>query len=533
MKRLLLLLLLFALVGTLQAQIAAFNFSLNAQVETGWTNVAGDPSVAVRSATAGGITVSSISRSNWQSDSYGAAVDDVGTAGVYFTPWVMRNDWYQYNGSSLNLALYNALIPQLSLSGLNKDSTYILRMTGSDVYYSPLITQYTVSGKVTYNSQSLNCYYNDSSGVTFMHVAPDSNGTIRIYVNPNNISYYGMISAIQIFYGSANVGAPAVAITAPANGTIVSEGANVTIAATATEAGGTISKVQFYADTTLIGQATTAPYTFTWTNPDPGNYTINVVATDNTGTVNSASTNIAIESLNYFWSTTGNIATGGDTSFVGTVDSNRLAFRTKNIERMSILPTGNIGIGTITPTAQFHTTGSVRLAGLTSDSTKTRVLVSDTSGNLYYRSASSLTGRWQYANGTVYDSADNIAIGTSNPQGYKLAVNGTAIFTKAKVKSAGTWPDYVFAKDYPLPNLKDLEQYLQTHHHLPEIPAQSEVQREGIDLSEHAAALLKKVEELTLYVIQQDKQLSEQNTRLEAQQKEIDELKELIKDKKN
>ena len=82
---------------------------------------------------------------------------------------------------------------------------------------------------------------------------------------------------------------------------------------------------------------------------------------------------------------------------------------------------------------------------------------------------------------------------------------------------------------------------------MPDIPAQAQVQEDGIDLAEHAAALLKKVEELTLYAIQQNKtlteqdrqineqskQLAEQNARLEAQQKELDELKALIKDKKN
>jgi hypothetical protein len=336
-----------------------------------------------------------------------------------------------------------------------------------------------------------------------------------------------------VYSGSSNVGTPVVAMTAPANGTVQSEGGNFTITATATETGSTITKVEFYADTTKIGEADAAPYTMTWADPAPGGYQLTAKATDAVGTIATASVNVGVQSLNYFWSTTGNIATGGDTSFVGTVDSNRLAFRTKNIERLSILPTGNIGVGTKTPTAQLHTTGSVRLAGLTNDSTKTRVLVSDTSGNLYYRNASSLTGRWLYVNGTVYDSVDNVAIGTSNPQGYKLAVNGTAIFTKAKVKTAGTWPDYVFEQGYRLPDLRDLERYVQTHHHLPEMPAQDEVQRDGIDLSEHSAALLKKVEELTLYVIQQDKQLGEQNARLKAQQKEIDELKDLIKDKKN
>jgi len=311
------------------------------------------------------------------------------------------------------------------------------------------------------------------------------------------------------------------------------------VTAAAAETGGTISSVEFYVDTTRIGQSTTAPYTITWTSPEPGSHTILASAIDANGNSNFSSINVNVRSLNYYWSTTGNIGNNGDSNFVGNVDSVRLGFRTKNIERLTIAAAGNIGIGTITPTAQFHTTGSVRLAGLTSDSTKTRVLVSDTSGNLFYRSATSLTGRWQYAGGVVYDSADAIAIGTSNPQGYKLAVNGTAIFTKVKVKTAGTWPDYVFKKGYPLPDLKELEAYLAKYRHLPGIASEADVQKDGIDVGDEQAALLKKVEELTLYLIdenkalkQQNQQLSEQKTRMDKQQQEIDELKQLIREKR-
>ena len=311
--------------------------------------------------------------------------------------------------------------------------------------------------------------------------------------------------------------------------------------------------MEFYADTTKIGEVDTPPYNFTWVGPDPGPYQLTAKATDNVGTINTASINVDVTSLNYYWSTTGNIGNNGDSNFVGNVDSVRLGFRTRNIERLSILPTGNVGIGTKAPTAQFHTTGTVRLAGLTSDSTKTRVLVSDTSGNLFYRSASSLGGHWLYSNGTEYDSVDNIAIGTSNPQNYKFAVNGTAIFTKVKVKTAGTWPDYVFAKGYHLPDLKELEDYLDKYRHLPDIASEAEVQKEGIDVGDNQAALLKKVEELTLYLIdennrlevqtdqmkeqsdqmkaQQD-QMKTQQDRLDQQQKEIDELKKLIAEKK-
>jgi hypothetical protein len=179
------------------------------------------------------------------------------------------------------------------------------------------------------------------------------------------------------------------------------------------------------------------------------------------------------------------------------------------------------------------------LAGLTSDSTKNRVLVSDTSGNLFYRNVSSLPNRWLYANGVLYDSTDNIAIGTNNPQGYKLAVNGTAIFTKVRIKTAGNWPDYVFKKGYTLPDLGALERYITEHQHLPGIMSEADVQRDGIDVGDHQAALLKKMEEMTLYLIEENKKLKEQNrqleqqkSRLEQQQREIDELKKLLGERK-
>src|SRR5580698_7347120 len=163
---------------------------------------------------------------------------------------------------------------------------------------------------------------------------------IKIYVSASSTSDYAMISGLEVFSGSANVGTPVVALTTPTNGTIFPEGGNLAIAATATETGGTISKVEFYADTIKIGEADATPYTMTWTDPAPGNYTIIAKATDNVGTINTAQANIAVESLNYFWSTSGNAATNGDTNFVGTVDSNRLSFRTRNLERMAISANG-------------------------------------------------------------------------------------------------------------------------------------------------------------------------------------------------
>jgi hypothetical protein len=104
---------------------------------------------------------------------------------------------------------------------------------------------------------------------------------------------------------------------------------------------------------------------------------------------------------------------------------------------------------------------------------------------------------------------ENIGIGTTDTKGYKLAVNGDAIFTMVKVKPVGNWPDYVFRATYSLRPLNELEQYIQQHHHLPEVSSADEVERDGLDVGGNQAVLLKKIEELTLYIIDQNKQLQQ------------------------
>jgi hypothetical protein len=830
-----------------KAQSASFNFTAAAATVTGWTNIAGDPSKAVRTGTASsGVTISSVAITNWYPDPNGneCAFNGGGAAGgIFFPAAVMINHWYVYGTTSASTIVMSQ--PQLIIGGLHADSNYTIRVSGSfaDGVPSPYNmdpTEYTVTGAANYGTLAINGNYNTTDGAIFSNVVPDSTGKIHLYLSTANGSTVATLSGLQIAAGSAPV----------------------------------------------------------------------------------------------FWSTRGNLATAGDSSFLGTLDSNRLPFRTKNLERMSILPTGNIGIGTKTPTAQLHTTGTVRLAGLSNDSTQSdgRVLVSDTSGNLYYRnigsaaltagaglsetaggialgdsiagngphsftsnryqylnghqysiggsvndpvnhpvfrmydngdlaagtttdttvntsnqtglryyaksgyveigasdridtalspiaygiwptsgiiinsdepntikgkimntvfvadlsiidsgiwmennfiageenhfsgatntyirsflggyhnawsasidacvidghlltiskplnsdmivcyqctgadtSGGSLVGglynqfggygqlvsgwglvnrtpmgtvlgnynvdfsslnytgmrgvtapgisgyplfalgnasansgavhsnaftvlyngrtqintsgfsnsltqanvtpqaaldivstntgvllprlnsvqrnaiasgdlqnglllyntdssafqyyngsawnsvgtgsgssRWQFSGASIFDSADNIAIGTSNPQGYKLAVNGSAVFTRVVVKPRANWPDYVFKKGYVLPRLVELDRYIHIHHHLPGIGSEREIRQNGIDIGEQQGVLLKKVEELTLYLIRENQSLSDQNrrvadqarqivaqgvqleedhARLEAQQKEIDELKKMI-----
>ncbi len=119
----------------------------------------------------------------------------------------------------------------------------------------------------------------------------------------------------------------------------------------------------------------------------------------------------------------------------------------------------------------------------------------------------------------------NVGIGTSDTKGYKLAVAGNMIAESVKVKLQVNWPDYVFAEDYDLLSLKETEKQIKEQGHLPGIPSATEVKVNGIDLGDMNAKLLQKIEELTLHLIEKDKEIKGQNNL-------ISELKDQLKDVK-
>lgn len=114
-----------------------------------------------------------------------------------------------------------------------------------------------------------------------------------------------------------------------------------------------------------------------------------------------------------------------------------------------------------------------------------------------------------------------IYMGTGNAPatGYLLSVNGKVICTEAKVQLSASWPDYVFAKDYHLMPLEELEKTIRQNQHLPNIPSSKEVTAaNGIELGDMNRRLLEKVEELTLYIIElknENKTMSERISKLE------------------
>ncbi len=131
-------------------------------------------------------------------------------------------------------------------------------------------------------------------------------------------------------------------------------------------------------------------------------------------------------------------------------------------------------------------------------------------------------------------SGGTVGIGTTNTRGYKLAVNGK-IRAREIVVEATPWPDYVFKKGYELPSLTKVAEHIKTKGHLPNIPTEQEVINHGVSLGEINAKLLEKIEELTLYTIQQEEKLlklQKKNEKFEALVQRITEIEKLLKTNK-
>ncbi len=121
---------------------------------------------------------------------------------------------------------------------------------------------------------------------------------------------------------------------------------------------------------------------------------------------------------------------------------------------------------------------------------------------------------------SVEESTGNVGINTIDTKGFELGVNGKIAATEVKIATYDNWADFVFEKDYALPTLEEVEKHIEDKGHLKNIPSAKEVEKEGFFLGDMNAKLLQKIEELTLYTIQQEK-------KLKAQEKEIQTLKNL------
>ena len=133
------------------------------------------------------------------------------------------------------------------------------------------------------------------------------------------------------------------------------------------------------------------------------------------------------------------------------------------------------------------------------------ILTSDSRKHMFVAPFGS-NGQWNWALGTTFFKDGSLGVGTVNANStYKLSVNGKVRAKEVRVDT--NWADFVFENDYALPALSEVERHITENKHLPGIPSAAEVEAEGVELGTISSKLLQKIEELTLYVIAQEKRI--------------------------
>jgi hypothetical protein len=219
-----------------------------------------------------------------------------------------------------------------------------------------------------------------------------------------------------------------------------------------------------------------------------------------------------------------------------------IKFFTQANPRMSIDYWGNVGVGTTYPQAKFevgsflengglgtifgrlqegHTSGTGTFLGVRGYETQPTGAKSfalehsfygEVNNSINFHRGGGTTGGFISFNTDNnveklrINSNGNVGIGTTNPDA-KLAVKGTVHAEEVKVDLQVPGPDYVFEPTYQLPSLTEIENYIKANKHLPEVPSAKEMETNGINLSEMNMLLLKKVEELTLHLIEANKKI--------------------------
>ncbi|TND08792.1 MAG: hypothetical protein FD123_2008 [Bacteroidetes bacterium] len=262
--------------------------------------------------------------------------------------------------------------------------------------------------------------------------------------------------------------------------------------------------------------------------------------------------NTTASAHNWEMQSTGNTSTQGSGNFI-------ITDKTAAADRFFIKGSnGFIGMNTINPLQHLHVGGNILL-----DGTASSVFFGEAAGGysageygIEYDKPAGLAGGLNFwkpfgapSNGTLMNyvlylnDQGKVGINTNNPT-VQLTVNGKTLIgdpsvvttpgtynlyvqngiltdrVRVSVVNSATWADYVFADNYKLRPLQEVETFISANKHLPEVPSACEVEENGIDMAEMDATLLKKIEELTLYIIEQNKKMDAQERRISQLERE-------------
>jgi hypothetical protein len=167
---------------------------------------------------------------------------------------------------------------------------------------------------------------------------------------------------------------------------------------------------------------------------------------------------------------------------------------------------GNIGIGTISPDVKLNVQNGSNITSTNGgylqigDAALENIAIDN--NEIQARTNGAATRL------VIQNRGGPVQIGTASvPGGYKLGVEGKMICEELKIQNSANWPDYVFDKNYKLRTPEDLQKFIAANHHLPDIPPAAEMEKNGIQVGDMQKKLLEKIEELTLYILQQDEQI--------------------------
>ena len=210
---------------------------------------------------------------------------------------------------------------------------------------------------------------------------------------------------------------------------------------------------------------------------------------------------------------------------------------TTNTNQLYLGTDGNVGIGTSSPSVPLHVVGNTLIDGFLTINTSHLTFGNVAggvinfgvgSGDLDFRSLPSGGGQHNQLMKLTYDG--RLLIGTTDaPSGYKLSVNGKMIAEGYICKLYSEWPDFIFNEDYKLKSLSEVEKFIKKNKHLPDVPSAKEVKENGIDIGEMNVILLQKIEELTIYTIEQQKLIETLLNNQTEHQKKIEELQKKLK----